>query len=289
MPTVRARLTMSRRRYCGRALATALALGLAAFVAMPSGHAATLADELRELADEHRIVFKGLDKTESKPARNVDGTLDERLKGLLKDFNYIRIQSIGGGPERVVIMHRIGASVDGAIKPIATITRPNQGSIRPAPAVWTGNPRELDNLVLGAKVSSGYGMRYHPLLGYRVMHRGIDLAASRGMPIKALADGVIDWAGRNGAYGNYLRIRHDAMYQTAYGHLSRFVDGIGKGTRVQRGDVIGYVGSTGRSTGPHLHFELMVNGQRVNPMAEMAAFREGQGRALKVAHVEGRR
>ena len=132
-------------------------------------------------------------------------------------------------------------------------------------------------------------MRYHPLLGYRVMHRGIDLAASRGMPIKASADGVIDWAGRNGAYGNYLRNRHDAMYQTAYGHLSRFVDGIGKGTRVQRGDVIGYVGSTGRSTGPHLHFELMVNGQRVNPMKEMAAFREGQGRALKVAHVEGRR
>ncbi|MCH6554742.1 MAG: M23 family metallopeptidase, partial [Acidobacteria bacterium] len=162
-------------------------------------------------------------------------------------------------------MAGIPASVGGAINPIATITRPNQGSVRPAPAVWAGYSRELDNLVYGAKISSGYGLRYHPLLGYRVMHRGIDLAASRGMPNKASADGVIDWTGRNGAYGNYLRIRHDAIYQTAYGHLSRFVDGIGKGTRVQRGDVIGYVGRTGRATAPSLHYEVRLNNHPLNP------------------------
>lgn len=265
-------MTRVWRRICGGALALMVTLSLGAIAEQV--RAATLAEELRNLADEHQIIIKGLDKTEGVAAPDIDGTLDERLKGLLKEYNYILIQSVGGGPERVVIMHRIGGSIGGPLHPIPTVTRGNRGSLPAKPAVWTGDTKELLNMVAGSKISSGFGMRFHPILGYNVMHRGIDLAAGRGTPIKALADGMIDWMGRNGAYGNYLRIRHNGVYQTAYGHLSRFADGIKKGSRVKRGDIIGFVGSTGRSTGPHLHFELMAHGKRVNPMAELETFRE---------------
>lgn len=117
----------------------------------------------------------------------------------------------------------------------------------------------------GARMSSGYGMRRHPVLGYNKMHKGIDFAASRGTPIYAAGDGVIEKAGRNGGYGNYIRIRHNGSLKTAYAHMKKFAKGMKSGKRVKQGDVIGYVGTTGRSTGPHLHFEVLKKGKQVNP------------------------
>lgn len=117
----------------------------------------------------------------------------------------------------------------------------------------------------GARLSSGFGMRRHPVLGYNKMHKGLDFAAPTGTPIFAAGDGVIEKASRNGGYGNYVRIRHNGELKTAYAHLHRFAKGISKGKRVKQGDVIGYIGTTGRSTGPHLHYEVHQNGKQVNP------------------------
>jgi murein DD-endopeptidase MepM/ murein hydrolase activator NlpD len=119
----------------------------------------------------------------------------------------------------------------------------------------------------GARLSSGYGMRRHPILGYTRMHRGTDFAAPTGTPIFAAGDGVVDAIGPNRGYGNYLRIRHNSRLSTAYAHMSRFAGGLSRGDRVRQGEVIGYVGSTGLSTGPHLHYEVLVEGAQVNPMS----------------------
>jgi murein DD-endopeptidase MepM/ murein hydrolase activator NlpD len=117
----------------------------------------------------------------------------------------------------------------------------------------------------GVRISSGYGMRMHPILGYSKMHRGVDFSASTGTPVFAAGDGVIKQAGLNGSYGNYIQLRHNGDISTAYAHLSRYAKGIRNGVRVKQGQVIGYVGTTGRSTGPHLHFEILKNGDQVNP------------------------
>lgn len=116
-------------------------------------------------------------------------------------------------------------------------------------------------------VTDSYGPRKkHPVLGYRTMHTGTDFRARPGTPIMASGDGVIEMAARNGSYGNYIRIRHNGTYKTAYAHLSRYAKGIKKGRRVKQGQVIGYSGATGRVNGPHLHYEVHVNGKPVNPL-----------------------
>ena len=117
----------------------------------------------------------------------------------------------------------------------------------------------------GARISSSYGMRHHPVLGYSKMHKGVDFAAPHGTPIYAAGDGVIEKAGRWGSFGNYIRIRHNSNLKTAYAHLQKFKTGIRPGVRIKQGDVIGYIGTTGRSTGPHLHYEVLMNGTQVNP------------------------
>jgi murein DD-endopeptidase MepM/ murein hydrolase activator NlpD len=117
----------------------------------------------------------------------------------------------------------------------------------------------------GARISSGYGLRRHPVLGYNKMHKGIDFAAPTGTPIYAAGEGVLEYAGRFSSYGNYIRIRHNSKLKTAYAHMHRLAKGMSVGKRVHQGDVIGYVGTTGRSTGPHLHYEVMVNNATVNP------------------------
>ncbi len=117
----------------------------------------------------------------------------------------------------------------------------------------------------GARLSSRFGTRKHPILGYRRAHKGVDFAAARGTPIKAAGDGVVERADRYGSFGNYIRIRHANGYKTAYAHLKGFRSGIRKGKRVRQGDTIGYVGTTGRSTGPHLHYEVHLRGNAVNP------------------------
>ncbi|MDX1976027.1 MAG: peptidoglycan DD-metalloendopeptidase family protein [Rickettsiales bacterium] len=117
----------------------------------------------------------------------------------------------------------------------------------------------------GAKITSGFGMRNHPIMGYSKMHRGVDFAAPTGTPIYAAGDGVIDFVGVKGGYGNYLRVKHNGAYSSAYAHISRFAKGIAQGTRVKQGQIIAYVGTTGMSTGPHLHYEILVNNSQVNP------------------------
>jgi len=118
----------------------------------------------------------------------------------------------------------------------------------------------------GAKLSSSFGMRKHPILGYDKMHKGIDFAAPKGTPIFAGGNGVIEYAGYNGSYGKYIRIRHNNEYKTAYAHLDGFKKGITKGVRVNQGQVIGFLGSTGRSTGPHLHYEIIFQNKQINPL-----------------------
>ena len=115
------------------------------------------------------------------------------------------------------------------------------------------------------RVSSGFGVRVHPLSGFRKMHQGMDYAAVTGTPVVAPADGVIVEARRWGGYGNWLRIRHANGLETGYGHLSRYGAGIRAGQRVSQGQVVAYVGTTGASTGPHLHYEIWRGGQRINP------------------------
>ena len=116
----------------------------------------------------------------------------------------------------------------------------------------------------GARLSSPFGMRKHPIDGYNKMHRGTDFAAPMGTPIMASGDGVIKKAGWCGGGGNCVKIKHNSTYQTIYAHMSKFARGIKNGVRVKQGQIIGYVGSTGKSTGPHLHYEVIVNGKKVN-------------------------
>jgi len=117
----------------------------------------------------------------------------------------------------------------------------------------------------GARLSSGFGMRRHPVLGYDKMHKGVDFAAPRGTPVYAAGDGTVEKASKFNSYGNYIRIRHNSTTKTAYAHLNGYAKGISAGKRVKQGDVIGYVGTTGRSTGPHLHYEVLLNGTQTNP------------------------
>ena len=116
----------------------------------------------------------------------------------------------------------------------------------------------------GARLSSSFGMRKHPIDGFNKMHKGTDFAAPMGTPIMASGNGVVKKAGWCGGGGNCVVIKHNSTYQTVYAHMSKFAKGIRKGTRVKQGQTIGFVGSTGKSTGPHLHYEVIVNGKRIN-------------------------
>ena len=154
----------------------------------------------------------------------------------------------------------------------------------------SGRKSLLRTPIDGARLSSGFGLRRHPVLGYSRMHKGTDFAAPRGTPIFAAGDGVIEMRGRNRGYGNYIRIKHNTEYSTAYGHMSRFSKQFSEGSKVRQGDVIGFVGTTGLSTGPHLHYEVIQRGAQINPMsikqtfadqltgAELARFKAERGR-----------
>ena len=144
----------------------------------------------------------------------------------------------------------------------------------------------LKSPVAFTRISSGFGVRRHPVYGYSRAHKGIDFAAPAGTPIKAAADGTIEFAGWKGGYGKMIVLKHWGSYSTAYGHMSRIANHVRRGTKVRQGDVIGYVGSTGVSTGPHLHYEFRVGKAQVNPRSitmpespplkatEMAKFRK---------------
>ena len=146
----------------------------------------------------------------------------------------------------------------------------------------------LKTPVDGARLSSRFGNRRHPVLGYTRMHRGIDFAAPKGTPIVAAGDGVIEFAGRNGGYGRYVRIRHNSNYKTAYAHLWRFSKNARRNKRVKQGQTIGFVGTSGVSTGPHLHYEIHHNGKQINPLAlKLPTGKKLRGKAL--AHFKLRR
>ena len=142
--------------------------------------------------------------------------------------------------------------------------------------------------VAAAHITSGFGMRIHPILGYSKMHKGVDFGASIGTPIFAAGAGVVDDIGFRNGYGRYIRIRHNGTLATAYAHMSRFNPNLYHGAKVDQGQVIGYVGMSGRATGPHLHFEVLINNAQVNPLSVnmptgrvlegnvLAAFRQGQ-------------
>ena len=142
----------------------------------------------------------------------------------------------------------------------------------------------------GARITSVFGMRRHPVLGYTRAHQGVDFGAGTGTPILAAGDGVVLEARRWGGYGNWLRIRHSGSWDTGYGHISRYAPGIRPGVKVRQGQVVAYVGSTGLASGPHLHYEIWLKGQRVNPIgakvpqgtvlagSELAAFKSRKAR-----------
>ena len=152
-----------------------------------------------------------------------------------------------------------------------------------------------------SRISSNFGFRRHPIAGYRKMHQGIDFAAGTGTPVVAPADGVVVEARRWGGYGNWLRIRHSNGLETGYGHLSRYASGMRAGQRVRQGQVVAYVGSTGASTGPHLHYEIWRGGRRINPAgvkttegtvlsgADLVAFRAEKARIDRIIAAGGER
>lgn len=129
----------------------------------------------------------------------------------------------------------------------------------------------------GARLSSTFGARKHPILGYTKIHKGVDFAAPSGTPIYAAGNGTVVYAGRKGGYGNYIKLRHNGTFETAYAHMKGFARNVRTGSRVEQGQIIGYVGTTGRSTGPHLHYEVLQKGAQVNPLK----IKMPSGRALK--------
>lgn len=167
---------------------------------------------------------------------------------------------------------------------------------------WSGKRQLMRTPIDGARLSSKFGMRRHPVLGYTKMHKGVDFAAPKGTPVMASGNGVVKMARWHGGYGNFIELTHTNSYSTGYGHLSRFARGIKPGAKVRQGQVIAYVGSTGRSTGPHLHYEVMLKAKQINPMGvklptgreltgpDLLAFQANVGRVqtvLNAAPVEG--
>ncbi|MDE2465673.1 MAG: M23 family metallopeptidase [Alphaproteobacteria bacterium] len=150
-----------------------------------------------------------------------------------------------------------------------------------------GHGRSAKSLLMktpvdGARISSGFGMRFHPILGYTRMHQGVDFAVPVGTPVMAAGAGVIKFEGVERGYGNFLMIKHNQEYTTAYAHLSRFAPGIHVGVRVRQGQIVAYSGNTGLTTGPHLHYEVRVDGKPVNPETiKIAGAIQLHGKALR--------
>ncbi|MXW92371.1 MAG: M23 family metallopeptidase [Rhodospirillaceae bacterium] len=163
------------------------------------------------------------------------------------------------------------------------VYEPPKGPVQYLNERGQGNRRALMKTPIdGARLTSRFGYRKHPLLGFTKLHAGVDFGARPGTPIYAAGDGTIVKIGWFGTYGRYIRIRHGSVYETAYAHMSRFRRGLRVGSRVKQGDTVGYVGSSGRSTGPHLHYEVIRNGRQVNPMKIALPSRKNlKGRELK--------
>lgn len=183
------------------------------------------------------------------------------------EFVYERITDERGNPLRdgnLIYAALNGKAID---KGFYRFTPPDSGETDYFQANGESATRFLMKTPInGARLSSSFGMRRHPISGFNRLHKGTDFAAPTGTPVFAAGHGTVERASRYGGYGNYVRIRHANSYKTAYAHLSRYGRGVRSGARVRQGQVIGYVGSTGASTGPHLHYEVYINGKPVNAM-----------------------
>jgi murein DD-endopeptidase MepM/ murein hydrolase activator NlpD len=181
-------------------------------------------------------------------------------------------------------------TIGGKVKPVYRVTF-NDGTVDYFDERGESIRRALLRTpVAAAHITSGFGMRMHPILGYSKMHQGVDFGAPTGSPIFAAGNGVVAEIGTKGGYGRYIRLRHNGQLETVYAHMSRFGQGLYHGAQVQQGEVIGYVGASGRATGPHLHFEVHVAGKPVNPLSVnlptgrmlegkiLTAFKQGQAK-----------
>jgi murein DD-endopeptidase MepM/ murein hydrolase activator NlpD len=170
-----------------------------------------------------------------------------------------------GVPVKLGTVLHATLTLQGERKPLYRFTDPD-GQTTDYYTAQGGNGKRMlmKTPIDGARLSSGFGMRRHPILGFNKLHKGTDFAAPTGTPIMASGNGVVEVAGVAGGYGNYVRIRHNETYKTAYAHMVRFARGIKTGSKVRQGQIIGYVGTTGRSTGPHLHYEVLANNKHVD-------------------------
>lgn len=191
-----------------------------------------------------------------------------------KRFDHTEVQGTNGRILRVISPGRKSATPPlPRIKPILAALSPNnklQG-LGGGPTLLKPGMRPLGWPISGSAISSGYGLRTHPIRGGKRWHQGVDLPAPYGTPVRATADGTIGFKGRNGGYGRFIRVDHGFGLETAYGHLEGYAQNLRWGGRVQRGEVIGYVGSSGLSTGPHLHYEVRIGGRTANPVAFLPA------------------
>jgi murein DD-endopeptidase MepM/ murein hydrolase activator NlpD len=253
-------------------------------------------DVTLERSESGDFVAKAIDKPLDKQLTRVSGSIDSSLfeaareaglpvavvSDVIKTFSYdVDFQRDIHGGDTFEVLYERYENADGAFAkagkmlyaaltlggkkiPMYYFERDGEGEFFTALGE-TVRKSLLRTPIDGARITSGFGMRMHPLLGYSKMHKGIDFGAPTGTPIFAAGSGVVVEVGQKNGYGNYVRIKHNATYSTAYAHCSRFAAGLRKGDRVKQGEVIAYVGQTGRATGPHLHYEILVNNQQVNP------------------------
>jgi len=240
-----------------------------------------------------------LDRDESPPItrpRLIEGVIDGSLylsltgAGVSPDMAAAVERSFGGRFDlardvesgdrfRVVLEERAGADAGGPGRPLYADIATRAGAIRlyrlgddggamvadPDAGAPPGQPALLRTPVDGARITSLFGMRLHPILGFTRMHQGVDFAAPTGSPVLAAGDGVVEEARWSGGYGRWLKLRHGDGLETGYAHLSAWAAGIAPGAPVRRGQVIAYVGATGLATGPHLHYEVFRAGRRIDP------------------------
>lgn len=179
---------------------------------------------------------------------------------------------LSGSSTKRNVLHYASLNLNDKTKTYYRFTTPNDGVTAYYDETGqSANKFLMRTPVSGARMTSSYGLRKHPLLGYTRMHSGVDFGLPPGSPIKAAGSGIVSQAGRAGAYGITVRLEHQKGYETLYAHMSRIASGIKPGTKVNQGQIIGYVGATGRVTGPHLHYEVRVQGKPVNPMQVKAA------------------
>ncbi len=188
----------------------------------------------------------------------------------LKRFNHTVVHGPDGEILRVIVLGPKKLPVPRA-KPIRAALALDTKLPDRVPTLLKPGMRRLGWPVAGTAIGSGFGVREHPILGGTRPHRGVDLPAPSGTPVRAAANGTIRFRGRNGNYGRFIRLDHGFGLETAYAHLRGYAKDLRRGTRVRRGEVIGYVGSSGLSTGPHLHYEVRMNGRAVDPLPFLPA------------------